>query len=247
MPTGNPYVEGAALVLGALGDYGAQKGKHSSINKAIDILKSTEGNADSAYAQGAGIASDALKAAQGIYGTTDDAKKSLYDAILGINGVNPYEAGEFQYDKTIKDFYDPAFQLSVDTANKGINESQALGGNLFSSDTANKIAAQNQVLASGMYKDALEAMQADKGLEQSIWAGNESARQNAAQSAANMARMQYDVASDTAGNLSTAQNDYYKALLGLNSDLWQNKTDYAAQLAALKAQDPGRAKFLGIF
>ena len=239
--------EGAGLILNAIGDYNKQKGQHSSIIDAIRMLKGAEGNADKAYGQGASIANQALAAAQGLYGSPEAAKQSLYDAIMGIDSVNPYKAGQFQYGKEIKDFYDPAFQLSVNAANDAINGSQALGGNLFSSDTANKIAAQNQVLASGMYKDALEAMQADKSLEQNIWQGNEAARQNEANAAADLARSRYDVASNTAGNLNAANNDYYSALMGLNSDLWQNKTDYLGQLAALKAQDPGKAKFLGIF
>lgn len=247
MGTGNPYVDGASLLLGAFQDYGNQNSQHQSVLDAIRMLEGAQGYADSAYQQGTGIAQQALDAAQGIYGNPEAAKQSLYDAIMGINSANPYKAGQFRYDKSIEDFYDPAFQLSVNAANDVINGSQALGGNLFSSDTANKIAAQNQVLASGMYKDALEAMQADKSLEQNIWQGNEAARQNEAQASADLARTRYDVANNMAGNLSSANSDYYKALMGLSSDLWQNKTDYIGQLAALKAQDPGEAKFLGIF
>lgn len=247
MGTSNPYVDGAALLLGAFQDYGSQKGQHKAVQDAIKTLSGMEDNAQQAYNSGYGIAKQGLDATQSIYGTTDDAKNALYEALMRINSVDPYKAGHFTYGKTIEDFFDPAFQLSVNNANDSINGSQALGGNLFSSNTADKIAAQNQVLASGMYKDALAAMQADKGLEQSIWAGNEEARQNEAQAAANMARTRYDVASDTAGNLNTAQKDFYNALMGLNSDLWQNKADYIGQLAQLKASDPGKAKFLGLF
>ena len=247
MPTGNVIIDGIALGLGAIGDYNKQKGQHNAIQDAIDILMETQDYADQMRAQGSDIAKRGLTATTDIFGSPEQAKTALYDAILGINDTDPYKAGEFTYGKTIEDFYNPAFQLSVDAANEGINGSQALGGNLFSSDTANKISAQNQVLASGMYKDALEAMQADKRLEQSIWSGNENARQQEATSAMNLARANYDVASDTAGNLSSAQNAFYNALMGLNNDFWQNKTDYQAQLAALKAQDPGKAKFLGLF
>ena len=140
----------------------------------------------------------------------------------------------------IADFYDPAFQLSVNTANDAINESQAMGGNLFSSDTANKIAAQNQALATQMYKEALGAYQTDKSLEQGIWQGNEAARQAAANSAANLAQAKYGMANDTASNLANNNNAYYEALLGLNNDFFNNKSDYAAQLAGLEAQDPGK-------
>ena len=233
-----------SLAGNAMNNNAQQNANHESIQDAMGYLGLTADNPDLARAEAEGYAQNMRKSAADIYGTPSEAKAGLYEAIKGIGSVNPYKAGEFQYGKTIKDFYDPAFQLSVNNANDSINSSQALGGNLFSSDTADKIAAQNQVLASGMYKDAAEAMQADKGLEQNIWSGNEAARQQEALSNANLARTRYDVANDMAGNISEADNDYYKALLGLSDDYWQNKTDYYGQLAALQAQDPGESGIL---
>lgn len=213
---------------------------HDAIQNAIGTLQGTQDYADQMKGQGSLILQQMLDANQGIYGTPQDAAAALSEAQQGVNAVNPYEAGQFSYDKDIADFYDNALGLRMNAANDAINQSQALGGNLFSSDTADKLVAQAQVLGSEAYKDALDAYSTDKGMEQSIWAGNEAAKQAAASSAANLAQMKYGMASDTAGNLASANNAYYSALLGLNDDYWQNKSDYAAQLAAMQAQDPGK-------
>lgn len=187
-------------------------------------------------ANGTGYLDDLLEATTSLYGDSASAATALQQAQAGVNALDPYTASEFSYGKDISDFYDPAYQLSVNTANDAINSSQALGGNLFSSDTANKIAAQNQVLASNMYKDALSAYQADKSLEQSIWSGNEAAKQAAANSAANLAQQKYNMASDTASNIANANNSYYQGLLSLNNDYYKNLTDYYGQIAALQSQ-----------
>ena len=207
-----------AAGISALQNASSQDRAHEAISKAIGTLQGTEGYADSMRNEGMNVLQQMLGANQSIYGSPEQAALALQQAQQGINAVNPYEAG---------------------AANDAINQSQALGGNPFSSDTANKHVAQAQVLGSEAYNDALNAFNTDRSIEQGIWQGNEAARQAAANSAANIANMQYGVASDTAGNIANAQNDYYSALLGLNDDYWQNKTDYAMQMAQMQAQDPG--------
>ena len=244
-----------AIVSGILGGAGilsntaAQNRAHAANVNAQRTLQQSAGYANQMRTQGQQVLDQMIAANQGIYGSPEAAALALQQAQQGINAVNPYEAGEFTYVNDRNgdgvtdelDFLDNALGLRMNAANDAINQSQAVGGNLFSSDTANKLVAQAQVLGSEAYRDALNAFQTDKSLEQGIWQGNEAARQAAANSAANVAQMQYGMASDTAGNLSNAQNAYYDALLGLNDDYWANKTDYLAQLAALQAQDPGQS------
>lgn len=232
-------LSGLGFIGSGLANENAREASHEGVQNAIKRLEATKGYADQAKAQGEQILADMLGSNRSLWGSPEEAAAALSDAQSRVNGLTPYEAGQFQYGKSVDDFFDPAFQLSVNQANDAINQSQALGGNLFSSDTANKIAAQNQVLATQMYNDALNAYQADKSLEQGIWQGNEQAKQAAATSAANLANAQYQMAADRAGNLSSADNAYYQALMGLNGDFWKNKTDYQAQLAALESQDPG--------
>lgn len=236
-----PLIAAAAIMAGAqmANANSSSERQHDAISDAKDTLKGTSGYADRMKSQGEQILAQMLQANQGIYGSPQDAAAALQAAQQGVDAVNPYQAGEFNYGKTLDEFYDPALKIRMNAANDAINQSQALGGNLFSSDTADKLVAQAQVLGSEAYKDALQAYQTDKGLEQSIWSGNEAAKQAAASSAANLAQMKYGMASDTAGNLANAQNAYYQSLMGLNDDYWQNKTDYASQMAQLQASDPG--------
>lgn len=233
---------GSALANG-MAQSNAQGKSSEAINNAIETTEGTKGYADQMRSQGQQILEQMLAANQDFYGNPQDAAAALAEAQNGINAVNPYEAGQFSYDKDISDFYDQALGIRMNAANDAINQSQALGGSMFSSDTANKLVAQSQVLASQAYKDALQAFQTDKSLEQGIWQGNEAAKQAAANSAANLAQMRYGMASDAAGNLAEGNNAYYQALLGLNDDYWQNKTDYAGQIAQLQAQDPGSRRW----
>lgn len=145
-----------------------------------------------------------------------------------LGSVNPYEAGSFSYNRKLDDFYDPAFQLSVNAANDAINSSQALGGNLFSSDTANQLAAKNNVLATNQYRNATDAMNADRNFALGSWQGNEAAKQAAANSVANVANMGIN-----------ANNALYGNMIANNSDLYGNKGDYLSALAELQASDPG--------
>lgn len=234
----------AAQIGSQLLDMGNQHAKdnasHESIQNALEYLKETGQYPDALYNRNSAIAENFMPMTTALYGDTNTVAGQLRDARAGLNGVSPYEAGTFDYTKDISDFYDPAFQLSVDNANQSINESQALGGNLFSSDTAQKIAAQNQVLASQMYNEALDAYRTDKSLEQGIWAGNEAAKQAQANSQANLAKAKYDIASDNAANINNAYMNYYDALMGLNEDYFGNKADYDSAVAGLMTQDPGR-------
>lgn len=231
-------VAGGALGLigGLLSESSARAAKRKAINKAVNELKKTEGFSGQMLEGGQGYLEQLLATAQGLYGDNASAGSALRQAQAGVDSLDPYSASEFSYGKDISDFYDPAYQLSVNTANDAVNSSQALGGNLFSSDTANKLAAQNQILASNMYKDALSAYQTDKSLEQAIWSGDESAKQAAANSAANLAQQKYNMAADTASNLNNANNSYYQGLLSLDNDYYKNMTDYYGQIASLMAQ-----------
>lgn len=241
-PTSAAIMGGASLLgsgLNFLSGASSSANAHKANNQAQKTLSQSAGFADQMRNQGLQVLGQMLGANQQIYGTPEQAAVALQQAQQALNGVNPYEAGEFSYGKDIDDFYDNALGLRMNAANDAINGSQALGGNLFSSDTANKLTAQAQVLGSEAYKDAMAAYNADKGMEANIWQGNEAARQAAANSALGLAQAKYGMASDTAGNIANANNSYYESLMGLNDDYWKNRSDYIAQMAGLQAQDPG--------
>lgn len=239
-PWGTVIGGAGGLLLGGLMDGQADSQKHKAINNALESLEDAQGYIDSARQQNTALANQGLGLAGSLWDPNGDLTAKYNQALEGIENLQGYNADNlFSYDKTIQDFYDPAFQLSVDMANDAINNSQAFGGNMFSSDTANKLAAKNNVLATQMYDDARDAMQADKSLEQSIWAGNESAKQAAADSQSNLANMRMNAYGTGMSNLSDAQQGYIANMMGINSDYAGDMTDYLGSVANLKAQDPG--------
>lgn len=239
-PWGTVIGGAGGLLVGGLMDGQADSQKHKAINNALESLEDAQGYIDSARQQNTALANQGLGLAGSLWDPNGDLTAKYNQALSGIENLQGYNADNlFSYDKTIQDFYDPAFQLSVDMANDAINNSQAFGGNMFSSDTANKLAAKNNVLATQMYDDARDAMQADKSLEQSIWAGNESAKQAAADSQSNIANMRMNAYGTGMSNLSDAQQGYIANMMGINSDYAGDMTDYLGSVANLKAQDPG--------
>lgn len=239
-PWGTVIGGAGGLLLGGLMDGQADSQKHKAINNALESLEDAQGYIDSARQQNTALANQGLGLAGSLWDPNGDLTAKYNQALEGIENLQGYNADNlFSYDKTIQDFYDPAFQLSVDMANDAINNSQAFGGDMFSSDTANKLAAKNNVLATQMYDDARDAMQADKSLEQSIWAGNESAKQAAADSQSNLANMRMNAYGTGMSNLSDAQQGYIANMMGINSDYAGDMTDYLGSVANLKAQDPG--------
>ena len=239
---------GAGAVLGGLLGNNANAKKSKAISNAIESLDEAKGYIDSASAQNKSLANQGLSLAGSLWDPDGTLVENYNGALEGVNGLQGYSADDlFSYDKSIEDFYDPAFQLSVNMANDAINNSQAFGGTMFSSDTANKLAAKNGVLATQMYDDARDAMNQDKGLEQSIWAGNEAAKQAAASSAADIAGLKLNAYGTGMSNLSNAQQDYISSLMGINSDYAADMTDYLGSRANLQSQDPGSGSLLDIF
>ena len=241
---------GAGLggLLGLLGGNSAQNKQSEAINKALGTLDEAKGYIEGAKGQNTELANQGLALAGSLWDPNGDLVQNYNQALEGVNNLQGYGADNlFSYDKTIQDFYDPAFRLSVDMANDAIGNSQAFGGNMFSSDTANKLAAKNNVLATQMYKEARDAMNQDKGLEQSIWAGNEAAKQAAANSAADIAGMRLNAYGTGMSNLSDAQQGYIANLMGINSDYAGDMTDYLGTKAGMQAQDPGTNEWWDIF
>ena len=247
-PVGALIGGGAGALLGGFLGNSSDNKKAQAIEDAIASMDEAKGYIEGAKTQNTELANQGLTLAGSLWDPNGDLVQNYNSALSGVNGLQGYDAGDlFTYDKTIQDFYDPAFQLSVNMANDAIGNSQAFGGNMFSSDTANKLAAKNNVLATQMYDNARDAMNQDKGLEQSIWAGNEAAKQAAANSAADIAGMRLNAYGTGMSNLSNAQQGYIGQLMGINSDYAGDMTDYLGARAGLQAQNPGKSASWDIF
>jgi len=226
-------------LIGALGDQNSQNAQHVAVQGALGELDNAQGIVNNSAIAGTNLANTGYANAASLWDANGDLVTNYNSALNDLAGLQGYDAGVFNYDKSIEDFYDPAFQLSANMANDAINNSQATAGNMFSSDTANKLAAKNNVLATQMYDDARQAFNADKSLEQSIWAGNEAAKQAEATSNANLASARVGAYGNGMSNLSNAQQDYIKNLMDINSNYASDYVDIYGTKANLKANDPG--------
>lgn len=230
----------AGMAANAASKNSSEAKAHNAIQNAEGTLSGAQSYIENAKNANTGLAQQGYDLAGSLWDPNGDISQKYQDALTGVENLHGYDADNlFEYDKSISDFYDPAFQLSVNMANDAINNSQATSGNMFSSDTANKLAAKNNVLATQMYNDARDAMSQDKSLEQSIWAGNESAKQAAAQSASNIAGTKLNAYGTGMSNLSDAQQNYINSMMGINSDYAGDMTDYLGSMANLQASDPG--------
>ncbi|MCQ2096777.1 MAG: hypothetical protein MJY87_02400 [Fibrobacter sp.] len=239
---------GAGWLLDRIGGGSSRNAAHSANIDAREILDESKDYIEQAATANKDLADVGYELAGSLWDPDGTLTQKYQDALSGVDSLQGYSPESlFEYDKSIEDFYDPAFQLSVNMANDAIGQSQATGGNMFSSDTANKIAAKNNVLATQMYKEARDAMNQDKALDQSIWAGNESARQAAASSAAQVADAKLSAYGTGMSNLSDAQQDYIRSLQDINSGYASDMTDYLGTKAGVKAQDPGKNQWWDIF
>lgn len=237
-------IAAAAAAANAASKTSSEAKAHDAIGKAEGTLSEAEKYIKEARDKNSGLAQTGYDLAGSLWDPNGDLSQKYQDSLSGIENLHGYDADNlFSYDKSIQDFYDPAFQLSVNMANDAINNSQATGGNMFSSDTANKLAAKNNVLATQMFDDARDAMSQDKGLEQSIWAGNESAKQAAANNAAQIAGMKMNAYGTGMSNLSQAQGDYINQMMGINSDFAGDMTDFLGAKSNLQASDPGKREW----
>ena len=76
---------------------------------------------------------------------------------------------DFSYKKDVNSFLDPAREQRVSSAMNALNNASAAGGNRFGSSYLNKLAAQQQAMASDEYEKAFGRMQTDRSNALQEW------------------------------------------------------------------------------
>jgi hypothetical protein len=202
----------AGPIIGSVIDYYSAKAARNASRNAANSGVTTAQNAyNSANAQNADIDSYVnqyknLLAASG-YSDDDIANyASQYQSALASlgNSENKYKATDFDYDKSVEDFYDKAWKTNNDTQLQGLANSAANAGGLYGSGLQKQMASTTSANATNAYKDALSAYEADKGLAENTWAQQNTNLLNQANSNMN--------------NASALTNAYNNALAtGLNN------------------------------
>ena len=131
-------------------------GNNKQTDAAQRTLDEMLARANGVSAQNRGLIRDYYDQMNGTFsegaGKYNDAVAALADAI----------AHQGDYDKTVDDFLDPAREQRVQAAMSAINNSAAAGGNRFSSNYLDKVAAKQQALASEEWRSAYDRLMQDR-------------------------------------------------------------------------------------
>lgn len=194
------------------------------IDAAQGMLDDVLGRSDAVSSQNKRLYGDYMGKMQGMYGegaeAYSDAVKSLADAI------NNRE--DFSYGKGVESFMDPAREMRVNQAMDAINASASAGGNRFSSNYVDKLAAKQQALASEEWSKAYDRMMQDRAQQLQEW-------ETGQQKINNLGTLAGIYQSDR-NQLGNAIGDYYTSLANQNNADLQVYSDVAGNKANLESQ-----------
>ena len=197
-------------------------GNNKQTDDAQQTLDDMLARANSVSAQNRGLIRDYYDQMNGTFskgaGKYNEAVAALADAI----------AHQGDYDKTVNDFLDPAREQRVQAAMSAINNSAAAGGNRFSSNYLDKVAAKQQALASEEWRSAYDRLMQDR--QQQL--------QQAQTGVQNLGTMANIYGNDR-NNLMQALSDYTSNMANQNNADLQMATDVMGQKANLDANRKG--------
>ena len=206
------FSTGAGKVLGT--------DNNAAVDKAIGTLDEVKALADSVSAKNRGLYGDYYGKMNEMYGGNaskyGDAVSRLADAIDNY--------GDFEYSGDVNDFLDPARNQRVASAMSAISNASASGGNRFSSNYLDKVAAKQQALASEEWRSAYDRMMQDRSQQMQEW----QSRQNRINNMGTLAGLY----GNDRSQLSDAIGNYYSNIANQNnadlevaSDIAQSKAN----------------------
>ena len=194
------------------------------INKSMRILDDIKNEASSVSSKNRGLYNDYYGQMQGMYG--DNASK-YNDAVARLaDAIENY--GDFEYSGNVDGFLDPARNQRVASAMSAINNASASGGNRFSSNFLDKLAAKQQSLASEEWRSAYDRMMQDRSQQLAEW----QSRQNKINNMGTLAGLY----GNDRSQLSDAIGNYYSNIANQNNADLEVASDIAQGKANLNAQ-----------
>lgn len=144
----------------------AQKGAAAAASRASDAWRNLEG----AYSANEQLLRDYEGKVGDIYspellGIAADK----YKAMISDPNSLYYDPTEFDYGKSVEDFYDKAWETSANAQQRALERSAANAGGMYSSGLINNTATLMGENATKAYKEAREAYMQDKGLALQQW------------------------------------------------------------------------------
>jgi hypothetical protein len=153
------------------------------------------------------------------------------DRVAALEGLTPYDAGQFGYDKSVEDFYSKAANQRINNAMNAITNSRANAGNMFSSDYTEALAAKQQALASEEWDKAFDRYQQDRSRALNEFSTNANIGQQTYSNMYNKNKDLLGLSQNALDNITNAFGTYTQGLANNNSMMAQN----AAAVAQAKA------------
>lgn len=198
----------------------------SQANAALDDAYKA---AEDAAGQNASLYSQYMNKVNNAYG--GEAAK-MGDRVAALEELTPYDAGQFDYNKSIEDFYSKAANQRVNKATNAITNSMANAGNMFSSDYTDALAAKQQALASEEWDKAFDKYQQDRSRALNEFSTNANIGQQTYSNMYNKNKDLLGISQNAQDNTLNAFGTYTQGLANNNSMLAQNKANIAQQKAA---------------
>lgn len=209
--------------------FGYRGGKNvDAANAALDEASQA---AQDAAGQNASLYKQYMDKVNQNYGGEAD---KLGDRIAALEGLTPYDAGQFddsKYGKSIEDFYSKAANQRVNRATNAITNSRANAGNMFSSDYVDALAAKQQALASEEWDKAFDRYQQDRSRALNEFSTNANIGQQTYSNMYNKNKDLLGLSQNALDNITNAFGTYTQGLANNNSMTAQN----AAAVAQAKA------------
>ena len=202
---------------------------NAAIDKAQGTLNDVLAKSNSVSAQNKGIYQNYLDQMKGMYGEGSAQYAGALEQLRNAIGNGP---DQFTATGEVKDFYDPYANQRQQQAMNAINASASTGGNRFSSNYNDKLAAKQQALASEEWQKAFDKWNADRSRQLQEWQAGQSSKQNYI---SNLGTVTGLYGQDRT-QLANALGDYYSNVANQNnadlevySDIAQTKSNLDAQ------------------
>lgn len=229
-------------ILDTLGDL-LGTSNNNAVNQGIASLDEIKAYADDIAAKNNALYGDYYGQMQGMYGDNaakyNDAVNKLVEAIS--------QRKDFDYQGNVNEFMDPAANQRVAAAMGAINNASASGGNRFSSNYLDKVAAKQQALASEEWKSAYDRMMQERNQQLQEWQTGQQKINNLG-SVASLYGNDRTALADAIGNYYGNMANQNNANLEVMSDIAQNKANLnASRTNGMGDIIGGAAKIAGAF
>lgn len=156
----------------ALAAASAISNMYDSYNNAQTARDAYNDISDKANAVNNANARDIANYRQLIQGTYGDNAGKYSQALSDFLNSDVYQNEGFTYGGNVSDYMDPYANQRVQAAMDAINNSAATGGNRFSSDYVNRVAAKQQAMSSEEWERAWNKLLQDRNQKLTEWQAN---------------------------------------------------------------------------